>query len=135
MSWRRMPPDEPETIYTSNANEPEQLAADLKTVVDRIIENRKNDEATEAKHLLFFINATNGYIRILWTNENKAVGNWVYHLDVPKLHEGGDAFVFDKMCYSALWDYAEENNFDEEYEPIYDIFYKTELTDAEELLI
>lgn len=36
-----MNPDEPETIYTSNANEPEQLAADLKTVVDRIIENRK----------------------------------------------------------------------------------------------
>lgn len=60
-----MNPDEPETIYTSNATEPVQLAADLKTVADRIIENRKNDEATEAKQLLFFINATNGYIRIL----------------------------------------------------------------------
>ena len=130
-----MNPDEPETIYTSNATELSQLTEDLKTVVDRIIENRENDEATAAKQLFFFINATNGYIRILWTNDTEAVGNWVYHLDLLELHEGGDAFVFDKMCYNALWDYAEENNFDEEYEPIYDIFYRTELTEVEELLI
>lgn len=130
-----MNPDEPETIYTSNATELSQLTEDLKKVVDRMIENRETYEATEAKQLFFYINATNGYIRILWTNDNEAVGNWVYHLDVPELHEGGDAIVFDKTCYSALWDYAEENNFDEEYEPIYDIFYRTELTEAEELLI
>lgn len=135
MSWRRMNPDEPETIYTSNATELSQLTEDLKTVVDRMIENRETDEATEAKQLFFYINATNGYIRILWTNDNESAGIWIYHLDLPELHEGGDAIVFDKMCYNALWDYAEENNFDEEYEPIYDIFYRTELTAVEELLI
>ena len=135
MSWRKMNPDEPETIYTSNATELPQLTADLKTVVDRIIENREADKATEAKQLLFYINATNGYIRILWINDDGVLGKWVYHLDLPELHEGGDAFVFDKICYNALWDYAEENNFNEEYDPIYDIFYRTELTEVEELLI
>jgi hypothetical protein len=135
MSWRRMNPDEPETIYISNATELSQLTEDLKTVVGRMIENRETDEATEAKQLFFYINATNGYIRILWTNDTESAGIWIYHLDLPELHEGGDAFVFDKICYNALWDYAEENNFNEEYDPIYDIFYRTELTEVEELLI
>ncbi|MDR2235046.1 MAG: hypothetical protein LBE92_02895 [Chryseobacterium sp.] len=135
MSWRRMNPDEPETVYTSNATELPQLAADIKTVVDRIIENREADNATEAEQLLFYINATNGYIRILWINDTDALGTWAYHLDLPELHEGGDAIIFDQLCYNALWDYTEQNNFDEEYNLIYRVFYRTELTDVEELLI
>ena len=133
MSWTRMKPGEPETIYTSNATTLSDLTSDIKFVVDRMIENRATDEATDAEQLLFYINATNGYIRILWTSDTDILGRWVYHLELPTLHEGGDAFVYDKLCYDAIWDYTEENNFDEHYNTIYRIFYRTELTDVEEI--
>jgi hypothetical protein len=136
MSWRRLNPDEPETIYSSNATELEQLTADLKVVVDRMTENREADAAADAKQLLCYINATNGYIRLMWRSDTDALGTWVYHLDLDALHEGGDAFVFDKMCYNAIWDFTEEFMFDEQGDSVYSIFYRTELmSNVEEILI
>lgn len=138
MTWTNIDPEEKETIFQSESTDSAQIALDLKTVTDRMLENKIADNASSVQQLFFFINATNGFIRIVWWNngESKVVGDWVYELELRTLRETEeDAFNFDKICRFALFDFTEDNMILDDGSSVYDIFMKTELSDIEEVLI
>ncbi|WP_343605412.1 hypothetical protein [Fluviicola sp.] len=138
MTWIALTPDEQETIFQSESTTEKQIAGDLKTVVDRMIENKEKDLAASAQQLLFLINATNGFIKIVWWNneDSEVVGEWVYEVQLSTYWETeDDAFNFDKTCRFALFDFTEDHMILEDGTNIYDIFMKTELSDIEEVLI
>ncbi|MNU99809.1 hypothetical protein D3C71_899560 [compost metagenome] len=138
MAWTKINPEEQETIFQSESKESTQIAVDLKIVVDRMIENKEKDNASSAKQLCFFINATNGFIKIVWWNNDReeAVGDWIYELALKTFWEGeDDAFNFDNVCRYALFDFTEDNMILDDGTPVYDVFAKTELSDIEELII
>jgi hypothetical protein len=137
MTWKKLNPEEKETIFLSSSSDSTHLAADLKTVVDRMVENKDADNASAAKQLLFNINATNGFIKIVWWNNDtsETIGDWMYEINLATLWEAHDAFNFDKVCYNAMYDFTEDNMISEEGDSLYDIFRITELSEIEELLI
>lgn len=138
MTWTAINPEEKETLFQSEASTDTQIAADLKIVVDRMIENKEEDLAASAQQLLFLINATNGFIKIVWWDNEKSevVGEWVYELLLSTYWESeDDAFNFDNMCRYALFDFTEDYMISDDGSAVYDIFIKTELTDIEEVLI
>lgn len=138
MTWIALNPDEQETIFQSEATTDTQIAGDIKTVVDRMIENKQEDQAASAQQLLFLINATNGFIKIAWWNneDSEVVGEWVYEIQLNTYWETEeDAFNFDKTCRFALFDFTEDHLISEEGMSVYDVFMKTELSDIEEVLI
>ena len=138
MTWTAINPEEKETLFQSEASTDTQIAADLKIVVDRMIENKEEDLAASAQQLLFLINATNGFIKIVWWDNEKSevVGEWVYELLLSTYWESeDDAFNFDSMCRYALFDFTEDYMISDDGSAVYDIFIKTELTDIEEVLI
>ena len=138
MTWTAIDPEEKETLFQSEATTDAEIAADLKTVVDRMIENKDEDLAAAARQLLFLINATNGFIKIVWWDNEKSevVGDWVYELLLTTYWESeDDAFNFDNMCRYALFDFTEDYMLGEDENPIYDIFIKTELSEIEHVLI
>lgn len=137
MSWIKLNPEEQETIFQSEATEYRQIAADLKMVVDRMIENKEADKASDAEQLFFFINATNGFIKIAWWNNETSnpVGEWVYELELRTFWEGeDDAFNFDHVCRFALFDFTEDNMCLDDGGVVYEVFMKTELSDVEEVI-
>lgn len=137
MSWIALNPEEQETIFQSQATEYLQIAADLKIVVDRMIENKETDHASSAKELFFFINATNGFIQIVWWNneEAKTLGEWAYELELRTFWEGeDDAFNFDNVCRFALFDFTEDNMCLDDGSVVYEVYMKTELSDIEEVI-
>lgn len=138
MSWTAIAPEEKETIFHSQSITSTDIAADLKTVVDRMIENKTEDRAASARQLLFLINATNGFIKIVWWNQetSEVAGEWGYELQLDSFWETEhDAFNFDEACRFALFDFVEDHMISEGGIPLYDVFTKTELTDIEEVLI
>lgn len=138
MTWTAIDPEEKETILQSEATTQAQIAEDLKKVVDRMIENKEEDNASSAEQLLFSVNATNGFIRIVWWNNDteEVVGDWVYELSLNTYWETeDDAFNFDNTCRFALFDYTEDNLLNEDENLVYGIYLKTELADIEEILI
>ncbi len=138
MTWIALNPDEQETIFQSEATTDTQIAGDIKTVVDRMIENKQEDQAASARQLLFLINATNGFIKIAWWNneDSEVVGEWVYEIQLNTYWETEeDAFNFDKTCRFALFDFTEDHLISEDGMSVYDVFMKTELSDIEEVLI
>ncbi len=138
MTWIALNPDEQETIFQSEATTDTQIAGDIKTVVDRMIENKPKDQAASAQQLLFLINATNGFIKIAWWNneDSEVVGEWVYEIQLNTYWETEeDAFNFDKTCRFALFDFTEDHLISEDGMSVYDVFMKTELSDIEEVLI
>ncbi len=138
MTWTKINPEEQETIFQSESTESTQIAVDMKTVVDRMIENKEADNASSAQQLFFFINATNGFIKIVWWNNeiSQVVGDWIYELELRTFWEGeDDSFNFDNVCRYALFDFTEDNMILDDGTPVYDVFVKTELTDIEEVLI
>lgn len=138
MTWIALNPDEQETIFQSEATTDTQIAGDIKTVVDRMIENKPKDQAASARQLLFLINATNGFIKIAWWNneDSEVVGEWVYEIQLNTYWETEeDAFNFDKTCRFALFDFTEDHLISEDGMSVYDVFMKTELSDIEEVLI
>lgn len=138
MTWIALNPEEQKTIFQSEATTDTQIAGDIKTVVDRMIENKPKDQAASAQQLLFLINATNGFIKIAWWNneDSEVVGEWVYEIQLNTYWETEeDAFNFDKTCRFALFDFTEDHLISEEGMSVYDVFMKTELSDIEEVLI
>lgn len=138
MTWIALNPDEQETIFQSEATTDTQIAGDIKTVVDRMIDNKQEDQAASAQQLLFLINATNGFIKIAWWNneDSEVVGEWVYEIQLNTYWETEeDAFNFDKTCRFALFDFTEDHLISEDGMSVYDVFMKTELSDIEEVLI
>lgn len=137
MSWIALNPDEQETIFLSQATEEAPIAVDLKIVVDRMIANKESDKASAAEQLFFFINATNGFIKIAWWNNeaSEPVGEWVYELELGTFWEQEeDAFNFDKVCRFALFDYTEDHMCLDDGSVVYEVFMKTELSDVEEVI-
>jgi hypothetical protein len=138
MSWTRINPEEKETLFRSEATEDLKIAEDLKIVVDRMIGDREEDNATASNQLFFFINATNGFIQIVWwdNDSSKPVGDWVYELELTTFWESeDDAFNFDSVCRYALFDFTEDNMIFDDGSARYEVFMKTELSDIEEVLI
>lgn len=137
MAWRKIDPEDQETVYESNAADATAITHDLKIVIDRLIENKTADNASAAENLYLFVNATNSYIMVAWYNktEAKLMGDWIYYMDLNALGEKEDAFLFDQECYDAIWDYTEEHTYDDEGNSLYGIFIKTELTEIKEILI
>ena len=137
MTWTKINPEEQETIFQSQATEYAEIAADLKIVVDRMIANKEADNASSAQQLFFFINATNGFIQIVWWNNetSKTVGEWVYELELRTFWEGeDDAFNFDNVCRFALFDYTEDHMCLDDGSVVYEVFMKTELSDIDEVI-
>lgn len=138
MSWTIINSDEKETIFQSEATDDTQIAAGLKLVVDRMIRDKAEDNAVAATQLFFFINATNGFIRVAWWNNDAAtvIGDWVYELELRTFWESEeDAFNFDKVCRFALFDFTEDNMIFDDGSSRYNVFMKTELSDIEEVLV
>lgn len=133
MSWSSTNPDEPKTSYASKTTNIAEIREDIKIVVDKMIENREADNAGEAKQLLFFINATNGYIQISWCDfaNDKVLGDWVYWLELKDFWKATDnSSVFDEKCFRAIAHFTEYYMFDEDFKVIYEVFYRTELSRA-----
>ncbi|MNJ86159.1 hypothetical protein D3C87_36460 [compost metagenome] len=138
MTWTVINPEEKETVFQSESISDTQIAGDLKTVVDRMIENKEDDLAVSARQLLFLINATNGFIKVVWWDQEKSevVGDWIYELQLNTYWETeDDAFNFDKTCRFALFDFTEDHMLLDDGTNLYDLFMKTELSDIEEVLI
>lgn len=138
MTWTALNPEEKETLFQSEAITDAQIAGDIKKAVDRMIENKEEDHAASARQLLFLINATNGFIKIVWWNQEKSevVGDWVYEILLTTYWESeNDAFNFDKTCRYALFDFTEDHMILDDGTSAFDIFVKTELSDIEEVLI
>lgn len=130
MSWKSLNAEEPKTSYTSNSTDVKAVTEDVKIVVDKMIENREVDEASDAKQLFFFINATNGYLRISWCDfaNDKVLGKWAYWLELNSLWEKlDDASKFDDKCFRAIADFTEFYMISLEGVELYQVFYRTEL--------
>lgn len=138
MTWTAINPEEKETLFQSQATTQREIAADLKIVFDRMIENKEEDNAASTGQLLFLINATNGFIKIVWWNNetSEVVGDWVYEILLETYWESeDDSFNFDDTCRYALFDFTEDYLLGEDENSIYDVFIKTELTEIEHVLI
>lgn len=138
MTWTAIDPEEKETLFQSQATTQHEIASDLKIVFDRMIENKEKDNAASAEQLLFLINATNGFIKIVWWNNetSEVVGDWVYEILLETYWESeDDSFNFDDTCRYALFDFTEDYLLGEDENSIYDVFIKTELTEIEHVLI
>ena len=130
MRWTSLNPEEPKTSYTSKATDVKDVTEDIKIVVDKMIENREVDEATDAKQLFFFINATNGYMQITWCDfaNDKFLGKWGYWLQLNDFWEKlDDAFKFDDQCFRAIANFTEFYMISNEGIELYQVFYRTEL--------
>jgi hypothetical protein len=141
MSWQKLDLDK-ETMFLSEATDYDGVQADLMTVINRMMENKIEDAVTEGAALLFYTNATNGYIKISWYNpENDTfAGNVSYYLELKTLwnmsleHEDG-AYFFDKETHIGIC-CAYEEYFDDFGDVAFDVFTSNELqTEAEQLFI
>jgi len=59
MEWKQLNPEEPETIYTSNADNCDDISNDLRIVVRRMIENLTANHANNPAKQLLYTKATN----------------------------------------------------------------------------
>lgn len=142
MSWQKLNDDEPELYYHSNAVKEEDVKKDLLVVLHKMKTNRLAERAEKADSLLFYFNATNGFISIVWFNSqvNKPTGTWMYQLLLETLweasleHEDG-AFYFDKTCRYAVCDYLNDDILENDGQQRWSVFIKTELNGIEELFI
>jgi hypothetical protein len=108
MAWRKLDAGK-ETMFLSDATDYTTAQRDLAVVVQRMIDNKTADAATDAEALLFYTNATNGFINIKWYNPEteKTVGNLGYYLELKTLWEislehNDGAFFFDNQTHIAI---------------------------------
>ena len=139
MSWKKLDLDK-ETVFVSDATDYETVQRDLMLVIQRILDNKIDDAADDANTLLFYTNATNGYIRAMWYNPEteSAAGNVGYYLELKTLwemsleHDEG-AFFFDNETHIGIC-CAYEEYFDDFGEPQFDVFTSNEMRSAPEQL-
>ena len=137
MSWIALSPEEQETIFQSESITDTLIAADLKTVVDRMIQNKEEDQADSAQQLLFRINAANGLISINWWDQERSrtVGNRMYELLLSNYWEtDNNSFNFDKVCRIALLGFVKEHLLPGNRNRVCNVYVKTELSGIEEIL-
>ncbi len=140
--WKKLNSDEPETIYVSQATDYDSICEDLTQVVQRMVDNAEVDKVPADAKILFYTNATNGYVRVNWLNgKGKAAGTWFYTLNLPALwaesneHPEG-SFHFDNEVHIAICttvEYAED--IFGELADTYDVFTQTELREREQLFL
>jgi hypothetical protein len=139
MAWRKLDVDK-ETMYVSDATDYETVQRDLMLVVQRMIDNKMDDAATAAKSLLFYTNATNGYIKVMWYDpETEAsVGELIYFLELKTLwemsleHDDG-AFFFDNEAHIAI-SCTYEDFMDDYGDCDFDVFTSNEMRSTPEEL-
>jgi hypothetical protein len=141
MAWKKLDVDK-ETMYVSDATDYETVQRDLMLVVQRMIDNKIDDAATDAKALLFYTNATNGYIKVMWydAETEQSVGELIYFLELKTLwemsleHDDG-AFFFDNETHIAI-SCTYEDFMDDYGDCDFDVFTSNEMrTTPEELYI
>jgi hypothetical protein len=139
MAWKKLDLDK-ETMFVSDATDYETVQRDLMLVVQRMIDNKTDDAATAAKSLLFYTNATNGYIKVMWYNaETEAsVGELIYFLELKILwemsleHDDG-AFFFDNETHIAI-SCTYEDFMDDYGDCDFDVFTSNEMRSTPEEL-
>lgn len=126
-----------ETIFLSQALDAEEIAISLQTVFERMEENKRSDNAIEAKALLFTINSTNGFIKIIWWDNDAqtAIGKLIYEVRPKELWEDEDAFDFEKACWFAVFEFTEIFMITKTGAYLYDVYIETETTRIEQVLI
>ena len=135
MSWSKLNDEEPELYYNSKAMDYFEISSDISLVYQKMKSSRENDNALFAKELIFIVNATNGYVRIMWYDSasQKGQGTWAYQLNLKNfwnsdLKQG--AFTFDKECHLGICCFTEsilpENT---------DVYTKYETGAIEKLLV
>ncbi len=108
MSWSKLDVDK-ETMYNSDATSHQEVYRDLTIVIERMLANKTADEADDAAAILFYTNATNGYIKAMWYNSEteRSIGKFIYYLELKTLwemslaHEDG-AFFFDNEAHIGI---------------------------------
>ena len=115
----------------STAIEKEQLVVDIETVLNKII----SEKIIDAKQILFYINATNGYIVITgYSSETEETfdesGIWI---ELRNLWENEqNAYDFDEFVLSSIKK-AFKTKLGEQTKKNYQVFYKTEEDDVEKI--
>jgi hypothetical protein len=139
MAWKKLDVDK-EMMYVSDATDYETVQRDLMLVVQRVIDNKTDDAATAAKSLLFYTNATNGYIKVMWYDgeTEQSVGELIYFLELKTLwemsleHDDG-AFFFDNETHIAI-SCAYEDFTDDYGDCDFDVFTSNEMNSTPEEL-
>lgn len=96
-------------MYQSEANDYEGVYKDLTLVVERMLANKSDDEADSAGAILFYTNATNGYIKASWYDPEtgNSIGKYSYELELKTMwetsleHEDG-SFFFDNEAHIGI---------------------------------
>jgi len=140
MAWSKLNPKEPETIYTSPADNCDDISNDLSIVVRRMIASLTADQAEKAARLLLYTNATNGWIKLLmFDDSDNQVGGREFHLELPALFEAADnhengSSHFDNECHIGICIMTEMLIFDE-LNDAYEVYTQTELKEPERLYV
>lgn len=142
MSWRRLNDEEPELYYSSKAKTKEEITADIYLVFNRMMDRRGEENAEDAEGLAFIINATNGYISMVWYNPTtkKAAGTWKYELKIEDFwqlsidHQEG-AFFFDNETYMAIFNFMDQHIYDETGKELVRVFVRRDIGGLNELVI
>jgi hypothetical protein len=139
MAWQKLDLDK-ETIFLSDATDYETVQRDLMLVIQRMLDNKTDDAASESGALLFYTNATNGYIKAMWYNPETelSMGEVIYFLELKTLwemsleHEDG-AFFFDNETHIGI-SCAYEDFMDDYGDCDFDVFTSNELNTTPEQL-
>lgn len=90
-------------VYRSESNTETAVARDIYIVVRKCVDNIITDKASNAKTILFWANATNGYMEIYFgdVDDLQHIGTSQYILELPELFKIKDADLFDGMTKGA----------------------------------
>lgn len=124
-------------ICLSEALDPEENAISLQTVFERMEKNKSFDNAQEAQELLFSINATDGFIKIIWWDNDKQspIGKLINEVRPKKLWEDEDIFDFEKACWFGVFKFTEIFMISKTRDYLYSVYIKTETTRTEQVLV
>ncbi len=139
MSWINNSNFPKNKFYKTESMDVDEIADDIAIVVNQAIKMKTKDFAEEAKEIMLYVNATNGYIGIYLYDIEKSteVGNSSYSLQLPKLweasleHEHG-SFFFDQMAEESAQEFADSEK-SESIKSKYKIYFSDELGDIYEL--
>ena len=126
-------------VYKTSSKSVDEIVKDISVVVKQVLKMKEIDKAESAKSILFYANATNGYIGIYLydINEFEEVGNSSYLLELPELwdlsinHIDG-AYYYDEMTEKAIRSFA-SNPENSDLKKDYKLYFSNELDDPIEM--
>ena len=139
MSWINNEDYPPNKVYSTSSTEQKDIINDLEVVVDQVIRMRSEDNAEDSSTIMFYANATNGYIGVYMydLNEMSEVGNSSYLIELPKLwdmsgeHEDGAA-LYDQITEDSVKTFGESQK-GVDIKKDYSLYFTNELGDMFEV--